>query len=56
MNQIDEDIATKLEQMFENTTDDFGVTLSSNKVPEEVVERLHTKIKAIHASNVELMQ
>jgi|TARA_B110000285_G_scaffold230489_1_gene297201 hypothetical protein len=48
MNSIDEDVADKLEQMFENTTDDFGVTLSSNKISEEVIERLHNKIKAIH--------
>jgi hypothetical protein len=48
MNNIDEDVANKLEQMFENTTDDFGVTLSSNKISEEVIERLHNKIKAIH--------
>jgi|TARA_B110001450_G_scaffold212146_1_gene204029 hypothetical protein len=48
MNNIDEEVADKLEQMFENTTDDFGVTLSSNKLSEEVIARLHAKIKAIH--------
>ena len=48
MNQIDDDVADKLEQMFENTTDDFGVTLSSNKISEDVIDRLHNKIKAIH--------
>jgi len=56
MNQIDDDVADKLEQMFENTTDDFGVTLSSNKISEDVIDRLHNKIKAIHQSNVELLQ
>lgn len=48
MNQIDDDISDKLEVMFENTTDDFGVTLSANKISEEVIEKLHNKIKAIH--------
>ena len=48
MNNIDEDVADKLEQMYENTSDDFGVTLSSNKVSDEVIERLHNKIKLIH--------
>jgi len=49
MNDIDEGVKDKLEQMFENTTDDFGVTLSSNKkISEEVIEKLHKKISAIH--------
>jgi len=49
MNDIDEGVKDKLEQMFENTTDDFGVTLSSNKkISEEVIEKLHKKITAIH--------
>ena len=56
MNDIDEGVKDKLEQMFENTTDDFGVTLSSNKkISEDVIAKLHKKITQIHKSNVELL-
>ena len=54
MNNIDDDIFQSLSDVIERTTDDFGVTLSSNKLSEEVVSKLHHKITALHKGNIEL--
>ena len=40
---------------MERTTDDFGVTISSNKLTEEVIEELHQKIRDLHKGNVEIL-
>lgn len=41
MNNIDDDIAPTLESCLKITGDDFGITLSSNKISEDVVKELH---------------
>lgn len=42
MNNIDDDVEDSLSQLFERTGDEVGVTLSSNKITEELAKRLHT--------------
>lgn len=56
MNQIDDDVEQSLAAMLERTADDVGVTLSSNKVSEEMCARIHEKIRLQHTSNIELQQ
>jgi DNA polymerase III delta prime subunit len=38
------------------TSDDFGITISSNKLTDEVIKALHTKIQNLHRGNIELLQ
>ena len=45
MNAVDDDIEEALAAMLERTGDDVGVTLSSNKVSDEMCARLHEKIR-----------
>jgi hypothetical protein len=54
MNNIDDDIEPMLTEVLSRTNDEFGVTLSSNKVSEEVIENMHAKIRTLHKLNVEL--
>lgn len=53
MNQIDDEIEKTLNDVIDRTGDEFSITLSSNKVGEEVVERLHAKITKIHKAQVD---
>ena len=48
MNNCDDDIEGPLLSLLMRTPEDFGVTLSSNKLTEEVIEKLHSKITAGH--------
>ena len=41
MNQIDDDLEKTLVDVIDRTPDEFSITLSSNKVSEEVIDRLH---------------
>ena len=54
MNNIDDDIEEQLATVLSITGDDFGVTLSSNKLSEELVTKLHEKIKKQHGLNIDL--
>jgi hypothetical protein len=54
MNCIEDDIQKDLSAALERTTDDFGITISSNKLSEEVIKALHHKIKLLHKGNIEL--
>lgn len=38
------------------THDEFGITISSNKLTEEVIQKLHEKIQNLHKGNIELQQ
>lgn len=53
MNNIDDDIEKTLTDVIDRTGDEFSITLSSNKVQEEVVERLHNKITKLHKAQVD---
>jgi RNA-binding protein YhbY len=55
MNLIDDDVKEDLQAVLERTTDDFGVTISSNKLTEEVIEEIHQKIRDLHKGNVEIL-
>lgn len=48
MNNIEDDVVEALQAVLERTTDDFGVTISSNKLTEPVIEELHQKIRDLH--------
>lgn len=54
MNNLDDDIEKELLQVLMRTNDDFGVTLSSNKMSDEVLNKLHGKIRKQHGFNIEL--
>ena len=53
MNQIDDSIERTILDVIDRTSDDFSVTLSSNKVSEEVIERLHQKITNLHKAQID---
>jgi len=44
MNNIDDDIQETLATVLGRTADDFGITISSNKLTDEVIQSLHEKI------------
>jgi len=54
MNQIEDDIEPILSQVIDRTGEEFSVTLSSNRLQEDVVERLHQKISNIHKAQIDL--
>ena len=53
MNDIDDDIEKTLNDVIDRTPDEFSITLSSNKVQEDVVDRLHSKITKIHKAQID---
>jgi hypothetical protein len=55
MNLIEDDIEESLQAVLERSTDDFGITLSSNKVSEGVIDNLHQLIKDLHKGNIDIL-
>lgn len=55
MNDIEDDIEKTLVDVIDRTPDEFSITLSSNKIQDEVVERLHAKISKLHKAQVDHM-
>ena len=55
MNDLNDDLEPCLSEVLNRTPDDFGVTVSSNKMSEEAVESLHEKIRKWHGLNVDLL-
>ena len=53
MNCIEDDLEKTLSDVIDRTQEEFSVTLSSNKINEDVVERLHSKISKLHKAQVE---
>ena len=45
MNNIDDDIEPSVREVLRITNDSFGITLSSNKVSDEVTSSLHEMIR-----------
>jgi hypothetical protein len=41
MNEIDDDIESTLSKVIDRTSDEFSVTISSNKISDEIISRLH---------------
>ena len=39
---------------MQRTTDDFGMTVSSNKLSEDVIRGLHDRITDLHKDNIAL--
>jgi hypothetical protein len=39
--------------VLDRTTEEFSVTLSSNKISEEATGRLHEKVKRLHKAQIE---
>ena len=48
LNQIDDEIAAKLEDVLLRTPDDFGFTLSGNPISNPVIMQIHRKVTALH--------
>ena len=55
MNNIEDDIEESLQAVLERTTDDFGVTISSNKLSENVIDNLHQLVRDLHKGNIEIL-
>lgn len=56
MNDIDDDVNEILGTVLGRSADDFGITISSNKLTDEVIQKLHEKIQNQHKGNIELAQ
>lgn len=54
MNELDDDVEEEFKKVFERTSDDFGMTVSSNKLSESVIDNLHSVIRMQHKQNIEL--
>jgi hypothetical protein len=54
MNEVNDELEDELNTVLGRTLDSFGLTLSSNKLGEEVTEHLHERIRKLHGLNVEL--
>lgn len=48
LNQIDDEVAAKLEDVLMRTPDDFGFTLSGNPISNPMIMSIHRKLKALH--------
>ena len=48
LNQIDDEIAAKIEDVLMRTPDDFGFTLSGNPISNPQIMSIHRKITALH--------
>jgi hypothetical protein len=56
MNNLDDDISDLLSTVLGRSADDFGITVSSNKITDEVIKKLHEKIQNLHKGSIELLQ
>lgn len=56
MNQLDDDLEELLGTVLGRSSDEFGITVSSNKLTDEVIQKLHEKIQNLHKGNIELQQ
>ena len=54
MNQLDDDLEELLGTVLGRSSDEFGITISSNKLTDEVISKLHEKIQNLHKGNIEL--
>lgn len=48
LNQIDDSIMDRIEEVLMNTSDDFGITMSGNPITASRVKDLHAKIERLH--------
>ena len=56
MNQLDDDLEEILGTVLGRSSDEFGITISSNKLSDEVISKLHEKVQNLHKGNIELQQ
>ena len=42
MNELDDDFEPELNKILDRTGDDFGLTVSSNKLSDGIIEKLHS--------------
>jgi hypothetical protein len=54
MNQLDDDLEEILGTVLGRSSDEFGITISSNKLTDEVISKLHEKVQNLHKGNIEL--
>ena len=54
MNQLDDDLEELLGTVLGRSSDEFGITISSNKLTDEVISKLHEKIQNLNKGNIEL--
>ncbi len=54
INNLDDDSEEAISNLFSRTSDEFGITISSNKLSEDAIQRLHKKITVLHKNNIDL--
>lgn len=54
MNDVDDEIESTLSKVIDRTSDEFSVTISSNKIAEEIIQKLHSKIKNLHKAQIDI--
>jgi len=52
LNNIDDEIASKIEEVLMGTPDDFGVTLSGNRLSFPTIQRIHRQVANLHKQRV----
>lgn len=48
LNQVDDDVLERVEELMTSTNDDFGLTLSGNPLSAPKVKEIQTKIEKLH--------
>lgn len=48
LNNVDDEIAAKVEDVLMRTPDDFGFTFSGNPMSNPVISRIHRQVTALH--------
>ena len=48
LNEIDDEVAAKIEDVLMRTPDDFGFTLSGNPMSNPMISRIHRQVQNLH--------
>ena len=52
LNQLDDDILDRVDELMINSVDDFGLTLSGNQLNAARIKDIHGKIEKLHKRRV----
>jgi hypothetical protein len=53
MNDINDDIKDSLMALLKRTNDDFGVTLSGNPIPKEIIEQMQAQVVEVQNAKLQ---
>lgn len=51
---MEDELEPALSSVIDRTSEDFSMTISSNKISEDVIERLHKKITNLHKAQMDI--